>query len=84
MMQLKFGYTPFLTSPSGCHPPLSIKRFTRNPYYRHHPYHVSCPELHDLFEWCPPLGEGVFDGYVPWDTSKLLDSQEAHWGREQD
>ncbi|WWD22078.1 hypothetical protein CI109_106567 [Kwoniella shandongensis] len=75
----KYGYSPFLASPSGCHPPLSIKRLVRNPYMRYHPYHVSCPEIVDLLEWCPPLitgaavkddggeGEGQkFPGWVPW------------------
>ncbi|OCF41160.1 cytoplasmic protein [Kwoniella heveanensis CBS 569] len=54
--ELKYGFTPFVHSPSGCHPPLSIKRLVRNPFKRYHPYHISCPELWDLFEWCPDLG----------------------------
>lgn len=72
--ELKYGYTPFLSSPSGCHPPLSIKRVNRNPFMRYHPYHTSCPEMAELLEWCP-LKRGqvdqaedmqVFEGYVPW------------------
>ena len=66
----------------------------RNPYSRFHPYHTSCPELSDLFEWCPPLlnrlpledeegnliGDGfVFDGWVPWRGD--LDTR---WDRERE
>lgn len=72
--ELKYGYTPFLSSPSGCHPPLSIKRVNRNPFFRYHGYHTSCPEMAELLEWCPPQrGEvaeadqmEVFRGQVPW------------------
>ncbi|WVF70088.1 hypothetical protein IAT40_004875 [Kwoniella sp. CBS 6097] len=56
--ELKYGFTPFVHSPSGCQSPLSIKRLVRNPFKRYHPYHISCPELWDLFEWCPDLGVG--------------------------
>ncbi|WRT65039.1 uncharacterized protein IL334_001981 [Kwoniella shivajii] len=51
--EFKYGFKPFIYSPSGCHPPLSIKRLVRNPYKRYHPYHISNPHLIDLFEWCP-------------------------------
>lgn len=81
----KYGYIPFLSSPSGCHPPLSIKRTSRNPFFRYHPYHVSCPELVDLLEWCPPrrgeVGSAeemqVFEGKTPWKEDK-----KGGWGRE--
>ncbi|WWC59174.1 uncharacterized protein I303_101723 [Kwoniella dejecticola CBS 10117] len=53
--ELKFGFKPFLDSPTGCHKPLSLKKLLRNPYKKIHPYHISNPELIDLFEWCPPL-----------------------------
>jgi hypothetical protein len=85
--ELKYGYTPFLSSPSGCHPPLSIKRVNRNPFFRYHPYHTSCPEMAELFEWCPPqrgqvfeVAEmQVFEGHVPWrDTPKKV----SGWTRE--
>ncbi|ORY26865.1 hypothetical protein BCR39DRAFT_539840 [Naematelia encephala] len=85
--ELKYGYTPFLSSPSGCHPPLSTKRLLRNPYARYHPYHTSCPEISDLLEWCPPLvnppqGEdapgAIYEGWVPW---RDMDDQ-IRWGRE--
>lgn len=72
--ELKYGYTPFLSSPSGCHPPLSIKRVNRNPFFRYHPYHTSCPEMVELLEWCPARRDDVaeasemqvFEGRVPW------------------
>ncbi|ADV21719.1 cytoplasmic protein [Cryptococcus gattii E566] len=92
--ELKYGYLPFLASPSGCHPPLSIKRLLRNPYARYHPYFTSCPELAGLFEWCPAIQsiradetwDGRMDevglgypGRVPWD-----DKEEVTWDRERD
>ncbi|WVQ84027.1 hypothetical protein IAT38_006172 [Cryptococcus sp. DSM 104549] len=90
--ELKYGYTPFLTSPSGCHPPLSIKRLVRNPYFRYHPYFTSCPELAGLMEWCPPVQtvrdgeeeeegrEGMgYPGEVPWG-----EKEEVVWDRERD
>ncbi|WVQ97797.1 hypothetical protein IAU59_004912 [Kwoniella sp. CBS 9459] len=60
--ELKYGFTPFIQSPSGCQSPLSIKRLVRNPFKRYHPYHISCPELWDLFEWCPDLRAGAGAG----------------------
>lgn len=89
--QLKYGFTPFLSSPSGCHPPLSYKRLRRNPYSRYHPYHSSCPELVDLLEWCTPVGQppemdvdgeligeaAVYEGWVPWRVGG-----DVSWGRE--
>lgn len=82
--ELKYGYTPFLSSPSGCHPPLSIKRVNRNPFFRYHPYHISCPEMVELLEWCPPIRGDVadasqmqvFEGHVPWRE------ESKGWGRE--
>jgi hypothetical protein len=71
----KYGYTPFLSAPSGCHPPLSIKRAGRNPFARYHPYHTSCPELVGLLEWCPapravsggdPAQMETYAGELPW------------------
>ncbi|TYJ52694.1 hypothetical protein B9479_006700 [Cryptococcus floricola] len=94
--ELKFGYLPFLSSPSGCHPPLSIKRLVRNPFFRWHPYFTSCPELSGLLEWCPPVQEvhgtetwegredevGVgYPGAVPW---KNETASGVTWGREKD
>ncbi|KAL7424570.1 hypothetical protein Q5752_000254 [Cryptotrichosporon argae] len=73
--ELKFGFTPFLSAPSGCHPPLSIKRQLRNPFARYHPYHASCPELSGLLEWCPASPREdvarvedmvTYGGEVPW------------------
>ncbi|OWZ57550.1 cytoplasmic protein [Cryptococcus neoformans 125.91] len=93
--ELKYGYLPFLASPSGCHPPLSIKRLLRNPYARYHPYFTSCPELAGLFEWCPAIqsikGEETWEGRnsevgmgypgrVPWDDDK----EQVTWDRERD
>ncbi|TXT06119.1 hypothetical protein VHUM_03592 [Vanrija humicola] len=52
--ELKHAYAHFLFSPSGCRPPLSLKRTDRNPYSRYPPYHASTPELGPLLEWCPP------------------------------
>lgn len=86
--ELKYGYTPFLSSPSGCHPPLSIKRVNRNPFFRYHPYHTSCPEMAELLEWCPPKrGEvddpsqmQVFEGHVPWRDRK--EAAGTGWTRE--
>lgn len=90
-LQLKYGYTPFLSSPSGCHPPLSIKRQIRNPYSKYHPYHSSCPELVDLFEWCPPAPSTppaedgsdiqVFGGEVPWGVKG---KGKTRWGKWED
>lgn len=96
LFQLKYGFTPFLSSPSGCHPPLSIKRQLRNPFTRYHPYHTSSPELHDLLEWCPPPrenvgpdGEGmdVFPGQLPWRNQKRVGvgagaGTDTRWDRE--
>ncbi|WVR04413.1 hypothetical protein IAU60_001415 [Kwoniella sp. DSM 27419] len=94
--ELKYGFTPFISSPSGCHPPLSIKRLMRNPYKRYHPYHTSCPELIGLLEWCPPLQLGKdelgeeeegtkFDGYVPWRAGSSVDGKaDIMWDRERD
>ncbi|KAK4685370.1 hypothetical protein P7C73_g4778, partial [Tremellales sp. Uapishka_1] len=91
--ELKYGFTPFLHSPSGCHPPLSTKRILRNPYARYHPYHASNPELVELFEWCPPLSEASLDeqgslvgyegypGSVPWRNGT---DGEVMWDRERD
>lgn len=91
--ELKYGYTPFLSSPSGCHPPLSFKRQLRNPYYKYHPYHTSCPEIVELFEWCPIMRGDVesasqmevFNGPLPWrkagGRSRLGG---ADWSREKD
>jgi hypothetical protein len=88
--QLKYGFTPFLSSPSGCHPPLSTKKLLRNPFTRYHPYHTSNPELAGLFEWCPlpkedvgENGEGmdVYPGVLPW-REGLKGSM--WWDRERD
>lgn len=94
--ELKYGYTPFLSAPSGCHPPLSTKRMLRNPFSRYHPYHTSCPELSDLFEWCPPLiinppedaPGAVFEGSTPWRANRPTlkanpQDVSGDWGREQ-
>ncbi|WVW78758.1 hypothetical protein I302_100719 [Kwoniella bestiolae CBS 10118] len=96
--ELKFGFKPFLNSPTGCHPPLSTKKLLRNPYIKYHPYHTSNPELLELFEWCPPLQshrerdsldeyEGVygmsFGGWVPWNAGRM-EGDEVTWGRERD
>lgn len=51
--QFKHGFQPFSEDLYGCHPPLSIKKQTRNPYARYHPYHTSSPEIRGLLEWCP-------------------------------
>ena len=83
---MKYGFLPFLSSPSGCHPPLSTKRSMRNPYARYHPYHSSCPELAELLEWCPPFisdpvedgPELVFPGHVPWREGE----EGTKWDRE--
>ncbi|WVO15800.1 hypothetical protein L204_103462 [Cryptococcus depauperatus] len=66
--ELRHGYLPFLASPSGCHPPLSIKRLIRNPYARFHPYFTSCPELSKLFEWCPPVQK--YNDSLTWDREE--------------
>ncbi|EIW68765.1 hypothetical protein TREMEDRAFT_22767, partial [Tremella mesenterica DSM 1558] len=50
----KFGFLPFLKDPTGCHDPLILKKINRNPWIKYHGYHVSCPELRGLLEWCPP------------------------------
>jgi hypothetical protein len=97
--QLKYGFTPFLSSPSGCHPPLSTKKTFRNPFARYHGYHTSTPELVGLFEWCPlpkeredvgDDGEGmdVYPGILPWREGgggeKGLRGEREWWGRERD
>ncbi|WWC67662.1 uncharacterized protein I206_101573 [Kwoniella pini CBS 10737] len=53
--ELKFGFKPFLNSPTGCNKPLSLKKLLRNPFKKIHPYHISNPNLINLFEWCPKL-----------------------------
>jgi hypothetical protein len=73
--ELKYGYTPFLGIPSGCAGSLGEKRLQRNPFAKYHPYHVSCPELVGLLEWCPAPREvqgedaaqmEVYKGELPW------------------
>lgn len=73
--ELQYGYTPFLGIPSGCTGSLGEKRVQRNPFAKYHPYHVSCPELVGLLEWCPEPKETqgqdaaqmeVYKGELPW------------------
>lgn len=92
--QNKYGYQPFISSPSGCHPPLSTKRLFRNPYFKYHPYHTSTPELRGLLEWCPPFyvpdsaipldqvwkSVPVYEGSLPWSDF----GQGTRWTREKD
>ncbi|KAG0141767.1 hypothetical protein CROQUDRAFT_663395 [Cronartium quercuum f. sp. fusiforme G11] len=64
-------YDNFLLDTYGCKGNLILKRKFRNPFRRFHPYVISCPELIDLFEWCPSNGIGWFDGPLPWKTNSL-------------
>ncbi|OCF59101.1 cytoplasmic protein [Kwoniella mangroviensis CBS 10435] len=98
--ELKFGFKPFLNSPTGCHPPLSTKKLLRNPYIKYHPYHISNPQLIELFEWCPPLQDHKefdslddyrdvygtsFSGRLPWNSDgSVVDDEQVMWDRERD
>lgn len=81
-----YGYQPFSEDLYGCFPPLSIKRISRNPFSRYHPYYTSSPELAGLMDWCPVhkahaqgVEKGIYPGKVPWEAPGGLS-----WSREQD
>ncbi|GHJ84673.1 hypothetical protein NliqN6_1075 [Naganishia liquefaciens] len=88
--ELKYGYQPFTEDPYGCFPPLSLKRLSRNPFMRYHPYHSSTPELAGLLEWCPdhkiqpeagkPSLDGLYPLRLPWEETP----PPPRWEREQD
>lgn len=91
-LQYTYGYQPFSEDLYGCFAPLSIKKTSRNPFARYHPYHSSCPEMAGLLEWCPihkahsqspegHAGGGVYPHDLPWVTTALAD---VRWSREQD
>jgi hypothetical protein len=90
--QSTYGYQPFSEDLYGCFPPLSLKKTSRNPFARYHPYHTSSPEIAGLLEWCPvhkahaqgPEGQkggGVYPHVLPWKTTEPAESS---WSREQD
>lgn len=88
-LQLKYGYQPFTEDPYGCFPPLSLKRLSRNPFMRYHPYHSSTPELAGLLEWCPDHkvqpdagkpSDGLYPLRLPWEETP----PPPRWAREQD
>lgn len=58
---------PFARDPYGClSMSLRSKRIERNPFLRHRPYPLGCPELVGLFRHCRP---STFEGALPWDAS---------------
>jgi len=69
------GYTPYSLDLYGCHSMLLNKRRQRNPFARFHPYYTSCPEMGDLFDWCPDYRVGgenaLFGGGLPWDRPTI-------------
>ncbi|CAG8504237.1 10945_t:CDS:2 [Ambispora leptoticha] len=51
----------------GCHGKLRDKKINRNPSRRSHPYHLSCPSLSSLFNYCPDNQTLIFPGTLPWE-----------------
>lgn len=54
----------FELDPYGCHPPLSEKRASRDPFADGGYAGERCPEMAELLAWCGP---GVYAGPLPWD-----------------
>ncbi|KAJ7287761.1 hypothetical protein C8J57DRAFT_1284848 [Mycena rebaudengoi] len=60
------GYLPYSSDMYGCHSYLHNKRRQRNNARRFPPYHLTCPDLDPLFEWCPDNHTELFSGKLPW------------------
>jgi hypothetical protein len=57
-----FGRDPFGTAAD-----LSAKRRKRNPFFRRHPYSVSCPEIAGLLNHRTRNGK-TYGGILPWNV----------------
>jgi hypothetical protein len=64
--QRQNGYLPYSSDMYGCHSYLHNKRRQRNNARRFPPYHLTCPDLDPLFEWCPDNHTELFSGKLPW------------------
>lgn len=84
--EYRYGFLPFQDDMYGCLPPLSTKRTSRNPFARYHPYHVSCPEIAGLLEFCSPQEKSngmasLYSTELPWEV-QAIDAEGTRWGRE--
>lgn len=72
--QMLHGYQPYTRDLYGCTGELALKRISRNPFAKFHPYYTTNPELAPLIDWCPAEGSSagsveaqIYTGPLPWD-----------------
>ncbi|CAG8648588.1 1263_t:CDS:2, partial [Dentiscutata heterogama] len=61
---------PFKQDIYACHDGiLRNKKLARNPFRRRHPYHLSCPSLSELINYCPRDPTLIYPNKLPWEFS---------------